>query len=306
MRSLRSRPVSGHRVTSGHRKALGVAALTAAVAVSGCSTFTSSEPVDAGPPRLTPNPRPEVAAAMIDGISEPGDLLNACELLDMTTEEIIDLTGAVMPEIDPTGSGDLGMVCIYGGPGSRERAVTAEEESEEESASGTAPEAAGSTSTAGTATESTTTAATAITSATDTTSTSATTTSPAFDPDLVPDTFAAGVVKPPSGSAAALAEQASLLGVRYACSDIRGEDPDVVATAPGAPEAPAPVKPELPTSYIDCAAAPTGGGLEVHTILVADNDLWHLVLLGPETPRSPEAEAEALAGLHRVAAEILS
>ena len=44
----------------------------------------------------------------------------------------------------------------------------------------------------------------------------------------------------------------------------------------------------------------------MHTILVADNDLWHLVLLGPETPRSPEAEAEALAGLHRVAAGILS
>ena len=56
--------------------------------------------------------------------------------------------------------------------------------------------------------------------------------------------------------------------------------------------------------YIDCVAAPTGGGVEVHTILVSGDELWHITMLRPETPRSPQAEAAALAGLHRVAQEI--
>lgn len=297
MRSLRSRPISGDRV------ATGLVALAAAVAVSGCGVLGSSESAEPGPPRLTPNPQPDAAAAMIDGISAPGDLLNACTLLDLTTAEIIGLTGADMPEVDPTGSGDLGMVCIYGGPGSPERAEaelskTAAAESGTLAGPTTEPAAEPTTEpaaepTAEVAPDATTTAAT-------------TTNTPVFDPEIVPDTFAAGVVKPRGGAGASLAEQATMLGVRYACSEIRGEDAATIEAAPGAPEAPAPVEPELPTAYIDCAAAPTGGGLEVHTILVADNDLWHLVLLGPETPRSPEAEAEALAGLHRVATEVLS
>ncbi|MDZ4235317.1 MAG: hypothetical protein U1C73_16500, partial [Dietzia sp.] len=105
---------------------------------------------------------------------------------------------------------------------------------------------------------------------------------------------------------AALRGQPALLGVRYACSEVRGDESASIADAPpGAPEAPAPVLPELSTAYIDCAAAPTGGGVEVHTILIADNDLWHITLISPETPRSPDAEARALAGLHRVAEHIL-
>ena len=295
MRSRRSRPVSGYRRT-GHRVTLGVVALTAAVAFSACTEFDSSNNADAGPPRITPNPLPDVATAMIDSISAPGTALNACTLLNMTTEEIMDLTGADMPEVDPIGSGDLGMVCIYGGPGSPERAGAE---------LSTSADAESDSTTAAT----TTTTSVADASPADAGGTSVTsdaTTTPVFDPEIVPDTFAAGVVKPRGGAGAALAEQATLLGVRYACSEIRAAKVAASEVAPGAPEAPAPVDPELPTSYIDCAAAPTGGGIEVHTILVADNDLWHLVLLGPETPRSPEAEAEALAGLHRVAVELLA
>lgn len=290
---------------------MGIVALTAAVAVSACSALDSTDQPDAGPPRLTPNPQPDVAAAMIDSISEPGDTLNACTLLDMTTEEIIELTEADMPEVEPTGSGDLGMVCIYGGPGSPERAE-AELSTSGEAVYGPTTEPEPTTepdSTAeldSTAEPEPTTEPEPTEESPDSAATPATPTSPAFDPEIVPDTFAAGVVKPSGGAGAALAEQGTLLGVRYACSEIRGEGPATGEVAPGAPEAPAPVEPELPTSYIDCAAAPTGGGLEVHTILVADNDLWHLVLIGPETPRSPEAESEALAGLHRVAVELLA
>lgn len=276
-----------------------VVALTAAVAVSACSSLDSTGQPDAGPPRLTPDPQPDVAAAMIDSISEPGIPLSACALLDMTTEEIIDLTGADMPEVEPTGSGSLGMVCIYGGPGSPERAEKADSESAEE-VFGPTTEPDSTTEPEVTAEPDPLTG-----ESPDSAATTAAPASPAFDPEIVPDTFAAGVVKPRGGAETALAKQATLLGVRYACSEIRGEGPITGEVAPGAPEAPAPVQPELPTSYIDCAAAPTGGGLEVHTILVADNDLWHLVLLGPETPRSPEAEAEALTGLHRVATELL-
>ncbi|MBB1027977.1 hypothetical protein G6026_09810, partial [Dietzia sp. DQ11-38-2] len=128
----------------------------------------------------------------------------------------------------------------------------------------------------------------------------------AADRDEIPDTFAAGVVKPRGGPQAALRGQPALLGVRYACSEIRGDESASIEDAPpGAPEAPAPVLPELGTAYIDCAAAPTGGGVEVHTILIADNDLWHLTLISPETPRSADAEARALEGLHRVAEHIL-
>ena len=81
---------------------------------------------------------------------------------------------------------------------------------------------------------------------------------------------------------------------------------DVVKVEALAPGAPAPVRPDLATAYIDCVAAPTGGGVEVHTILVAGDELWHITLLKPETPRSPDAEASALSGLHRVAQRILA
>nr|MBB0998012.1 hypothetical protein [Dietzia maris] len=76
-------------------------------------------------------------------------------------------------------------------------------------------------------------------------------------------------------------------------------------TAPGEPGAPAAVGPRPATLYIDCVAAPTGGGVEVHTILVSGDELWHITMLRPETPRSPQTEAVALAGLHRVAREIV-
>ncbi|WP_314038786.1 hypothetical protein [Dietzia sp. CH92] len=293
MRSPRPRPAPGRRLARG---SAALAAVAAAAAVAGCTA--AQDAADSGPPRLTPNPQYDVAAAMVEGRSAPGERLNACELLDLSTEEVIELTRADMPEVDPTGSGDLGLLCTYGGPGSPER-LEAEEEAAAESETG-----AESEEEAEDTTESTTAASPTSTTATTTTTTA---TTPAFDPDIVPDTFAAGVVTPRGGAEAALAGQATLLGVRYACSEVRGSDAAAIeGAAPAAPGAPAPVRPDLDTAYIDCVAAPTGGGIEVHTILVSGDELWHITLLGPETPRSPEAEAAALTGLHRVAQRILA
>lgn len=262
MRSQRPRPACGRRLAGGF------IALAATVVVAGC-TAVGPGSGDAGPPRLTPNPRHDVAAAMVAGRTALDERLDACELLDLTTEEIIDLTGADMPVVDPTGSGKLGLLCTYGGPGSPERYETG----------------LAGTSTSGAV---------------------ATTTPPAFDPDVVPDTVAAGVVTPRDGAEAALAGQATLLGARYACSEVRGAGAaEAGLTAPGAPGVPAMVGPRPDTMYIDCVAAPTGGGVEVHTILVSGDELWHITMLRPETPRSPQTEASALAGLHRVAREII-
>lgn len=305
MRSQRPRPARGRRLAGGF------AALAATVAVAGC-TATGPGSGDAGPPRLTPNPRHDVAAEMVEGRPAPEERLNACELLDLTTEEIIDLTGADMPEVAPTGSGDLGLLCTYGGPGSPERyeAGLAGTSTTDADATGTdaATDAAEVPDTGSADTEGAeTTAAGATTDASMTTSaTTATTTPPAFDPDVVPDTVAAGVVTPRDGAQAALAGQATLLGARYACSEIRGPGAaEAGLTAPGEPGAPAAVGPRPATLYIDCVAAPTGGGVEVHTILVSADELWHITMLRPETPRSPQAESSALAGLHRVAQEII-
>lgn len=262
---------------------------------------------------------------MINNMSPSSLRLNACELLDLTPERVIALTGADMPRVQPTGSGDLGMLCTYGGPGSPER-YEAELEAAEEAeaaANGSGFAADGTTGTAATttpgpdSTEAGTEASTeatlrpeAVSTASSTSPTSSATTSSepsAAEVDVVPDTFAAGVVKPRSGSGPALAEQPVMLGSRYSCSEVRGEKAKTIENAgPGVPEAPAPVDPDLESAYIDCIAAPTGGGVEVHTIFVADNDLWHITLIKPGTLRSAEADAEALAGLHKVAEHVLS
>ena len=311
MRSQRPRPARGRRLARGFSA---LTAITAVATVAGCTAGPDAG--DSGPPRLTPNPRHDIAAAMVEGRPAPDERLNACELLDLTTEEIIQLTRADMPEVDPTGSGDLGLLCTYGGPGSPERL-----EAERSAAAATDTETTGAETTVtgadGVETTVTATEDTETTEAEDetgagaeqTTSAAVTTspTAPAFDPGIVPDTFAAGVVTPRAGAEAALAEQATLLGVRYACSEVRGSDAAAIQdAAPAAPGAPAPVRPDLATVYIDCVAAPTGGGVEVHTILVAGDELWHITLLKPETPRSPDAEASALSGLHRVAQRILA
>ncbi|USX45497.1 hypothetical protein [Dietzia kunjamensis] len=309
MRSQRPRPARGRRLAGGF------VALATTVTVAGC-TATGPGSGDAGPPRLTPNPRHDVAAEMVEGRPAPEERLNACELLDLTTEEIIDLTGADMPEVAPTGSGDLGLLCTYGGPGSPERyeaglagtSTTDAEATDTDADAAEVPDtgSADTEVTEGTeGTEGTGAETTADESAT-TSATTATTTPPAFDPDVVPDTVAAGVVTPRDGARAALAGQATLLGARYACSEIRGPGAaEAGLTAPGEPGAPAAVGPRPATLYIDCVAAPTGGGVEVHTILVSADELWHITMLRPETPRSPQAESSALAGLHRVAQEII-
>lgn len=313
MRSQRPRPAHGRRLARGSTV---LAAIAVVAAVAGCTAGPDAG--DSGPPRLTPNPRHDIAAAMVEGRPAPDERLNACELLDLTTEEVIQLTRADMPEVDPTGSGDLGLLCTYGGPGSPERL-----EAERSAAAATDTETTGAETTVtgadGVETTVTATEDTETTEAEDetgagagaeqTTSAAVTTspTAPAFDPGIVPDTFAAGVVTPRAGAEAALAGQAALLGVRYACSEVRGSDAAAIQdAAPAAPEAPAPVRPDLATAYLDCVAAPTGGGVEVHTILVSGDELWHITLLKPETPRSPDAEASALSGLHRVAQRILA
>jgi len=256
-----------------------------------------------------------VAAAMIAGRSTEGERLNACELLDLTTAEVIELTGAHMPDVEPTGSGDLGLLCTYGGPGSPERYAAllngtdpdgGVPDNGDPDATGGADGAGGDAAGDDGAGDD----GAGGDGAGDLPLTETTTTpleDPAFDTDRVPDTFAAGVVEPIGGAYHALAGQAAMLGVRYACSDVRGPAASaVVGAAPGAPEAPAEVLPQLPTAYIDCVAAPAGGGVEVHTILVSGSELWHVTLLRPETPRSPANESEALAGLHRAAWQILA
>lgn len=315
MRSQRPRPAHGRRLARGSTV---LAAIAVVAAAAGCTAGPDAG--DSGPPRLTPNPRHDIAAAMVEGRPAPDERLNACELLDLTTEEIIQLTRADMPGVDPTGSGDLGLLCTYGGPGSPERleverSAAAATDTETTGAETTVTGADGVETTV-TATEDTETTeaedetgAGAGAGAEQTTSAAVTTspTAPAFDAGIVPDTFAAGVVTPRAGAEAALAGQATLLGVRYACSEVRGSDAAAIQdAAPTAPGAPAPVRPDLATAYIDCVAAPTGGGVEVHTILVSGDELWHITLLKPETPRSPDAEASALSGLHRVAQRILA
>ena len=299
MRSLRPRPwpaarvAPASRVRAAHqsraaqqRRALATAVAAATLIAAGCSAPGASDPADAGPPRLTPEPRPEIAAAMLEGRDGSGERLNACELLDLTTEEIIDLTGADMPEVEPTGSGDLGLLCTYGGPGSPERyemqlagETTDETDEAAETEDGTTATSETTTTTSPTAVE--------------------------FDPDWVPDTFAAGVSSPRGGPRAALTGHATLLGVRYACSEVRGDESAGAEGAAAAPGAPAAVRPDLDAAHIDCTAAPAGGGVEVHTVLVADDALWHITMIRPGTPRTPAAEASALAGLHRVAEQIL-
>ncbi|MFN3338255.1 MAG: hypothetical protein ACK40Z_01025 [Dietzia sp.] len=313
MRSQRPRPRSGGRI------AKGFVATAAILAVTGCSALGFSDNGATGPPRISPNPQPDVAAAMVEGRPTPDARLNACELLDLTPAELIELTDADMPAVEPIGSGDLGLMCTYGGPGSPElyelQQAEAEAEAEAEADAETEDDAEDEAETEEAEADADTEAgeepqavpgADAVTPEVKPMPTTSPTTTRAGERDDVPDTFAAGVAKPRGGPQAALRGQPAMLGVRYVCSEVRGGDAASVEDAPpAAPEAPAPVEPELDTAYIDCVAAPTGGGVEVHTILIADNDLWHITLISPETPRSPDAEARAFEGLHRVAEHIL-
>ena len=286
----------------------GAMAIVATMVLAGCSG--NGDDVEAGPMRITPTPNPEAAAAMIAHAQSDDPRLDACALLDQSTAEIIQLTGASMPETDPTGTGDLRLVCTYGGPSSAERAA-GEGDEDDDDTTATSTDGATTTSVTTSATPTSTTATTdadaddATTSGATTSGTATPTT--AFDPDLIPDTFAAGVVRPVGGAEAALASQPVLLGARLACSEVRGTMAATIEGAPAAsPEAPGPASPPLATAFIDCVSAPTGGGVEVHTIFIDGDDLWHMVMLQPETPRTAEAETEALAGLHRVARQVLT
>lgn len=185
----------------------GAMAIVATMVLAGCSG--NGDDVEAGPMRITPTPNPEAAAAMIAHAQSDDPRLDACALLDQSTAEIIQLTGASMPETDPTGTGDLRLVCTYGGPSSAERA--AGEGDEDDDTTATSTDGATTTSVTTSATPTSTTATTdadaddATTSGATTSGTATPTT--AFDPDLIPDTFAAGVVRPVGGAEAALASQ---------------------------------------------------------------------------------------------------
>ncbi|WP_295652150.1 hypothetical protein [uncultured Dietzia sp.] len=289
------------------RGVTGALAAVAALTLAGCSGL--GDEAESGPPRLTPNLQMDAAEAMIASSGSANERLNACELLDLTTAEVITLTDAEMPDVEPTGSGDLGLICTYGGPGSPDRAEAAadtgsdadlddSDDSDDPDGTDGLDDPDGVDGTDETAPWNL--------GATTTTTTTETPAPPAFEPGIVPDTFAAGVVEPQGGAEAALAGQPLMLGARYACSEVRGTLAATVEGAPpAAPGAPGPVSPPLATAFIDCLAAPTGGGVEVHTILVSGDYLWHITVVQPETARSPGAEAEALAGLHRVARQIL-
>ena len=294
---------------SGLRGATGVAALAVVMVAAGCS----GDDVDAGPPRVTPVPNHDAAQAMIEGGQVDQERLNACELLDLSVDEVIDLTRATMPEVEPTGSGDLGLICTYGGPGSTERADDTDAAGNRTEDYDTVDPDSGEAATSTTSTSASPTSTTSTSASPTSTSTSAADDSDdedvkdeTSDSRAVPDTFAAGVVMPIGDVQTALAGQQRLLGNRYACSAIRGADADSVTGAPGsAPGAPPPTQPGLDTAYIDCVAAPTGGGVEAHTILISGDYLWHITLLQPETERSDRSIVAAIAGLHRVAEHIL-
>ena len=291
------------------RGVTGALAAVAALTLAGCSGL--GDEAESGPPRLTPNLQMDAAEAMIASSGSANERLNACELLDLTTAEVITLTDAEMPDVEPTGSGDLGLICTYGGPGSPARAEAETDtdsdadldDSDDSDDSGGLDGTDGLNGTDGVGGV----GGTGPWNLGATTTTTETPGPPAFEPGIVPDTFAAGVVEPQGGAEAALAGQPLMLGARYACSEVRGTLAATVEGAPpAAPGAPGPVSPPLATAFIDCLAAPTGGGVEVHTILVSGDYLWHITLVQPETARSPGAEAEALAGLHRVARQILA
>ncbi|MFL0578909.1 hypothetical protein [Dietzia sp. 179-F 9C3 NHS] len=293
----RPRPVRGGHVARPPRgRAARLAPLAATALLLGlgaCASAGEGSGDDAGPTRLTPQPLPDVAAAMIADRPPESERRAACELLDLPTDRVIELTGADMPDVEPVGDGDLADICTYGGPGSPERLAATQAEA---IANGLAAAGAPTTWPAPTP-------GPAGLGGTD-----ATTTAP-DDPEAparVPDTVAAGVIRPAGGAAPALADQAAMLGARYACSEVRGSAaPPVEGAPPAAERAPAPAQPELGTAYIDCVATPAGGGVEVHTILVADGDLWHVAMVRPEVPRTPVSEARALEATHRLALEIL-
>lgn len=320
----RPRPVRGGRVARPPRgRAARLAPVAAATALllglGACaSAGEGSGDDDEGPTRLTPQPLPDVAAAMIEDRPPESERLAACDLLGLPTERVIELTGADMPDVEPVGDGDLADICTYGGPGSPERFAAAQAEAIANGLAaagapttwptptptpGPAGPGAGGFDAEGFGTEGFGAGDTSTPGDAD-----ATTTAP-DDPEApvrVPDTVAAGVIKPAGGAAPALADQAAMLGARYACSEVRGAAAPPVEGAPPAAElAPAPAQPELGTAYIDCVASPAGGGVEVHTILVADDDLWHLAMVRPEVPRTPVSEARALEATHRLAREIL-
>ncbi len=267
----------------------GVAAVLAvAAAVSGCAISGGSGSEDA-PPRISPSPQSEVAAAMIESRGAATPRLDACALLDLSTSRVAALTGTDLPDVDPTGTGDLSNICTYGGPGSPER-LAAESAGTEEGGAAVGSDGSGESESISTAEPTTT-----------------TTTTTRVEEGDAPDTVAAGVVKPRGKVRDALAEQPTMLSARYACSEIRGDSATTTESGATAGQSvPAPVTPDLDSAYIDCVAAPTGGGIEVHTILVADNDLWHVTVVRPGTARSAATEADALAGAHEIGVQILN
>jgi|GEM_PF-3844262 len=278
-------------------------ALALALVVSTACTHGSGDADESsGPPRLTPQPDRDLASSLATVRASTDAKLDACALLAVGPLRVAQLTGATLPDTPPSNPGDLSAMCTYGGPGTRPTPTTA-----------AAPTTAGAEdgSVSGDGQAAPTTPGTVASSTTRPSPARATTSrnepadqdGEADDGTPTPDSVTAAAVRPAGDVRAALALQPEQLRTLYRCSSVRGQG--AVPGAQAQPGAPAEVKPQLATSYVDCSATPTGGGTEVHTVLVAGRELWHLALIKPGTPRTPQSELDALAGLHRLAAELL-
>lgn len=301
------------------RLAATIVALTVLAVPLGCATPQQASTSASGePPRLTPTPD-EAAAKAMESVHASTDLtLDACALLDLTPVRIAALTGTNLGDTEAPVAGHARNICTYGGPGSEPTtSPTGTTTSTGATSTATSTGTTGTVTSTGTSTTEPTgtgpTGSTAITTTAGTSTTSTTTGDPGEETGPRLDTVTVAVVEPGDDVATALADLPRQVAPTYSCSEVRGtgatSTPSDAATEdaqnsdrPGPP----PAEPELATSYVDCVTTPTGGGTEVHTIMVDGSRLWHLVATRPDTPREPAAEARGLVGLHRLAMHILS
>ena len=243
----------------------------------------------------------ETESTAVDGVVDlaqtfafPVPFRVICDLLGLPTSKVIALTGATMPaSVPPGGAGELSTMCSYGGPGTAADATaTTDPDAPDLGTDDAEKDAEEKTRRQATATGTPSTSATSETS------------SAAAHPEKTPDTVTASVVAPGGDARTALAAQTTQLGALYACSGLRGPSAGPQAATPPVPGSPIEVKPDPAQVYFDCVATPTGGGTEVHTMLLAGKRLWHLAFVRPGTPRTTQSQLDALAGLHKLALQV--
>lgn len=290
-RGARRIPVMPSEPTRALRLAAGAAAL---LALAGCGGHPADQNAQASPTRITPTPDTAALPAMTTARAATDLTLDACDLLGLPTSRVIALTGATMPaSVPPGGAGELSTMCSYGGPGTAADATATTDPDAPDLGTDDAEKDAEEK-----ARRQATVTGTPSTSATSETS------SAAAHPEKTPDTVTASVVAPGGDARTALAAQTTQLGALYACSGLRGPSAGPQAATPPVPGSPIEVKPDPAQVYFDCVATPTGGGTEVHTMLLAGKRLWHLAFVRPGTPRTTQSQLDALAGLHKLALQV--